>query len=99
MRKISSLKLFSDLNHELLGLPNKGKVIILSDFDEEEVHEEEIIDTEVTPSSAVKSPTPTASITDTDDAPEGVQDDSKDGRAPDGAQGGSNSGRHEASLP
>jgi hypothetical protein len=30
--------LFGDLNRDFLGLPDDGKIIIISDSDEEEVH-------------------------------------------------------------
>jgi hypothetical protein len=89
-------RFFGDLKHELLTPPGDSKVIILSNSDEEEdeVHEED-----AAPSFAVKSPAPTASAADTDDAPEGVQDDSNSGCTPDQAQGRSSSGRDEAGLP
>jgi hypothetical protein len=84
-------RLFSDLNHGVLGPPDDGKVIILSDSDEEEeVREEHAIDAEVVPSSTVRSPAPTASADDVDDADKG--------RSPDQAIGGSSSGRDKASL-
>jgi hypothetical protein len=55
--------LFGDLNRDFLGLPDDGKIIIISDSDEEEeVHEEKTADVEVVPSSAARSPAPTASI-------------------------------------
>jgi hypothetical protein len=43
------------------------------------VHEEDTTDAEATPSSAMNSPAPAASAGDTNDAPDGVQDDSSDG--------------------
>jgi hypothetical protein len=79
-------KLFGDLNDNILLPPGDGNIIILSDSDEEEeVHEEDVIDTEVAPSSAARSPVPTASIDDVDDTDKG--------RSPDRAIGGD-----EASL-
>jgi hypothetical protein len=93
-------RLFGDPNCELLGPPDEGKVIVLSDSDEEEeVREEDASDTEIVPSSVVKSTIPTASATDADDAPEGVQDDNNDGHTPNRAQGGSNGSGDEAGLP
>jgi hypothetical protein len=87
-----TMRLFSDLSRGVLGPPDDGKVIILSDFDEEEVvREEHAANAEAAPSSAVKSPTPTAS---TDDA----NDTDKD-RSPDRTIGGSNSGGDETDLP
>jgi hypothetical protein len=45
-------KLFNDLNHGLLGLPNGGNVIILGDSVEEgEVREEDTTNPEVAPPS------------------------------------------------
>jgi hypothetical protein len=52
-----------------------------------------------TPSSVVKSSAPTNSFTDTDDAPDGVQDDNNDGRTPDQAQGGNSSSGDEIDSP
>jgi hypothetical protein len=102
MRNVSSLiprgieefvrRLFRDLNRSVLGPSGDGKVIILSDSDEEEeVWEEDATNTKATPSSVVESPASTAS---TDDA-----DDANKGRSPDRAIGGSSSGRDEDSLP
>jgi hypothetical protein len=77
-------KLFGNLNRSVLGPPGDGKVIILSDSDEEEeVCEEHATDTEAALSSAMKSLTPTASVDDTNDADKG--------RSPDRAIGGSSS--------
>jgi hypothetical protein len=86
--------LFGDFNHGVLGPPDDGKVIILNDSDEEEeVHEEQATDVEAeakaTPSSIVKSPTPTASAADATTADKG--------RSPDQVIGDSSSGRDEAS--
>jgi hypothetical protein len=75
-------RLFNDLNCDLLGLPDDGKFIVLSDSDEEEedVHKEDIANAEATPSSAMKSSTPTLSTADADVVPEGTQDDNSDGK-------------------
>jgi hypothetical protein len=56
-------KLFGDLNRDFLGPSTDDKIIILSDFDEEEeeVHEEKSADVTVVPSSIARSPAPTAS--------------------------------------
>jgi hypothetical protein len=60
-------RLFGDLYRDVLGPPDDGKIIILSDSDkEEEEHEEKAADTEVVPSSAVRSPASTASTDDVD---------------------------------
>jgi hypothetical protein len=69
-------RLFGELNHELLGLPGDGNVIILSDSaEEEEEHEEITADTEAAPPSTKNSPAPSISTVETDE----VQDDSSDG--------------------
>jgi hypothetical protein len=83
-------RLFDDLNRGVLGPPDDGKVIILSDSDEEkeEVHKEDTIDAKAAPSSTMKSPTPTASADDIDK-----------GRSPDRATGYSSSGGDEAGSP
>jgi hypothetical protein len=61
-------RLFGNLNCSVLGPPGDGKVIILSDPDEdEEVCEEDATDAEAAPSSDVKSPAPTATDTTTID--------------------------------
>jgi hypothetical protein len=73
-------KLLSDLNHEVLGPPGDGKIIILSDSDEEEeeVREEIITDTNVAPSSAIGILDSTASTTDIDDVLKEVRNDNSD---------------------
>jgi hypothetical protein len=65
-------RLFGDLNHVILGSPGDDKIIILSDFDEEEeeVHEENTIVTEYTATSAALNNVSTASA-DANDAPRG----------------------------
>jgi hypothetical protein len=73
-------KLFSDLNRDILGPPGDGKIIILSDSDDEdEAHEDAAVNVEVVPPSAVNSPVTLASAADADKTPNGVQDDSSDG--------------------
>jgi hypothetical protein len=71
--------LFNELNHELLGPPSDGNVIILSNSDEEEAREEITVDVEAAPPSAMNSSAPSISAADADDAFDGVQDDSSDG--------------------
>jgi hypothetical protein len=86
-------KLFGNLNRELPGSLDDYKIIILNDSDEEieEVHEEDAADAETVPSSAVKSPTPTTSAANTDDADKG--------HSPDRVIGDSSNGGDEASSP
>jgi hypothetical protein len=82
-------RLFGSLNHGVLGTPDDGKVIILSDFDEEEeVHEKDVTDAEAMPSSAVKSPTLTPSANDINKS-----------RSPNQVIGGSSSGENEGGSP
>jgi hypothetical protein len=88
-------RLFDDLNYGLFGPPDDGKVIILSDSDkeeeEEEVREEDVANTEVMLSFTVKSPTPTTSVVDADDADKG--------HSPNRAIGDSSSDGNEVGLP
>jgi hypothetical protein len=73
-------KLFGDLNRDILGPPGDGKIIVLSDSDDEvEAHEDAATNAEVAPPSAVNSPVTPASASDADETPNGVQDDSSDG--------------------
>jgi hypothetical protein len=85
-------RLFGDLNRDVIGPPDDDKIIIISDSDEEgEVHEEKAVDAEAAPSSAARSPVPTAS---TDDA-DGTYKSNTLNRAADGCS----SGGGEAGLP
>jgi hypothetical protein len=73
-------KLFGDLNCDILGPPGDGKIIVLSDSDDEdEAHEDAVINAEAAPPYAVDSPVTPASASDADETPDGVQDDSSDG--------------------
>jgi hypothetical protein len=93
-------RLFGDLNRDVLGSSGDGKVIILSDSDEEEeAREETAATTDATPSTAVKSPAPTASAIEADEDPKGMQDDNSDGLALDREIGSSSSGGDEAGSP
>jgi hypothetical protein len=78
-------RLFGDLNCNILGPPDDGKVIILSDSDEEEVkvREEEAVGVDAVHSSAIGIPASAPSATDTDEAPKGVQDDNGGDGTPD----------------
>jgi hypothetical protein len=53
-----------------MGPPGDDKIIVLSDFDEEEVHEEKITGTKDAATPAVVKPASTASA---DDAPAGAK--------------------------
>jgi hypothetical protein len=72
-------KLFGDLNRDILEPPDDGKIIVLSDSnDEDEAHEDATVNAEATPPSAVNSAVTPASTSDADETPNGVQDDSSD---------------------
>jgi hypothetical protein len=77
-------KLFSDLNRDLLVMPSDSKVIVISDFKEEE-HEDDHTNVNVVPSSLRVPPTPSTSATDDDGTPDQVQDDSNGHRSEDEA--------------
>jgi hypothetical protein len=61
-------RLFGELNFSLLGLPDDGKVIILSDYnkEEEEAHEEKSVGAEDATASAAINPVSTTSTDDID---------------------------------
>jgi hypothetical protein len=68
-------KLFGDLNHDILGPPDDGKIIVISDSDDEDA----AVNTEVAPPSAAKSTDSPTSASDVDETPDGVSDDNADG--------------------
>jgi hypothetical protein len=80
-------------------------VVDLTSYEEDAFHdtslearEENTTDADAAPCSVVRSPTPTASTADTDEALKGVQNDNSDGRTPNREIGdGSNDGA-EADL-
>jgi hypothetical protein len=93
-------RLFGDLNYDVLGRVGDGKVIILSDSnEEEEVCEKIATNAHAAPSTVVKSPTPTTFVADVDEEPKGMQDDNSDGLAPDQEIGNSSSGGDEVISP
>jgi ParB-like chromosome segregation protein Spo0J len=72
-------RLFGDLNHSLLELPDDGNIITLSESDEEEeVREEITVDAKAAPTSTLNSPAPFVSAADAANAHEEVQDDNSD---------------------
>jgi hypothetical protein len=72
-------KLFGNLNRDILGPPGDGKIIVLSDSDDEdEAHEHVAVNAEAAPPSVVNSPVTPASASDANETPDGVQDDSSD---------------------
>jgi hypothetical protein len=73
-------KLFDDLNRDILGPPGDGKIIVLSDSDDEDgTHEDATVNAEVAPPSAANSVDSPTSAPDVDDTPDGVSDDNADG--------------------
>jgi hypothetical protein len=57
-------RLFGELNRAVLGSPDDGKIIVLNDFDEEQVCEEKTTSIEDVTASTVVNPTSTASAND-----------------------------------
>jgi hypothetical protein len=93
-------KIFSDLNRDVLGPPDDGNIIILTDSDEEEdVRKEDVTNIEVMPSSTARILASTTSTADTDEAPRGVQDDNSGNRTPDSEADGGSNGGDEADSP
>jgi hypothetical protein len=73
-------KLFGDLNRDILGPPGDGKIIVLSDSeDEDETHEDAAVNAEAAPPSAANSADSPTSAPNADDTPDGVPDDNADG--------------------
>jgi hypothetical protein len=73
-------KLFDDLNRDILGPPGDGKIIVLSDSDDEDgTHEDATVNAEAAPPSAANSVDSPTSAPDADDTPDGVSDDNADG--------------------
>jgi hypothetical protein len=89
-------RLFGELKRVVLGLPSDGKIIILSDSDEEEVHEEKTTDTEDVAASAVVNP---ASTADVGDAPTGAKNDNSDDQTSDQEAGGNNGSECDTGEP
>jgi hypothetical protein len=85
-------RLYGDLNCDVVGPPNDGKIIILSDSDEEEgMREENATDVKAAPSSVVRSLASTASANDADGTYKS--------NAPDWATSGCSSGGDKVGLP
>jgi hypothetical protein len=91
-------RLFGELNRVVLGPPDDGKIIILSDSDEEEVREEKTTGTETVAASAVVNPASTASA-NADDAPAGVKNDNSDDQGLDQEADGDNGSRDDTDEP
>jgi hypothetical protein len=72
-------KLFGDLNRDILGPPGDGKIIVISDSDDEdETHEDVAVNAETAPSSAATSVDSPTSASDVDETTDGVSDDNAD---------------------
>jgi hypothetical protein len=73
-------KLFGDLNRDILGPLGDGKIIVLSDSDDEDgTHEDVAVNAEAAPPSAANSADSPTSAPDADDTPNGVSDDNAGG--------------------
>jgi hypothetical protein len=73
-------KLFGDLNRDILGPPGDGKIIVISDSDDEdETHEDAAVNAKAAPPSATNSVDSPTSASDADETPDGVLDDNADG--------------------
>jgi hypothetical protein len=82
-------KLFGDLNHDILGSPGDGKIIVLDDSDDDgEAREEKTADIESTTAPAI-----------VDDAPAEVRIGNSDDQGPDQEADGGNNSRHSAGDP
>jgi hypothetical protein len=91
MRRISSLLLLTILSSPKDSLmsstalswdhPVTDKIIVISDSDEEEAHEEKTTDTKDVAASATVNPTSNASV-DADDALAGAKNDNSDAQVP-----------------
>jgi hypothetical protein len=73
-------KLFGDLNCDILGPLGDGKIIVISDSDDEdETHEDAVVNAEAAPPSAANSADSPTTASDADETPDGVSDDNADG--------------------
>jgi hypothetical protein len=73
-------KLFGDLNRDILRPSGDGKIIVISDSDDEdETHGDAAVNAEAAPPSAVNSADSLTSASDVNETPDGVSDDNADG--------------------
>jgi hypothetical protein len=73
-------KLFGDLNRDILGSLGDGKIIVISDSDDEdETHKDTAVNVEAAPPSAANSADSPTFASDVDETPDGVSDDNADG--------------------
>jgi hypothetical protein len=76
-------KLFDDLNRNILGPPGDGKIIVLSDFnDEDETHEDATVNADAAPPSTANSLVTPASAIDADETSDEVHTEKKENRKP-----------------
>jgi hypothetical protein len=90
-------RLFGELNRAVLGPSDDGKIIILSDSNEEEAREEKTTRNEDVTASAVVNPAPTSA--DTDNAPMGAKNDNSNDQTPDQEARCDNSSGGDAGEP
>jgi hypothetical protein len=76
-------RLFGELNRDVLGSLDDDKIIILSDFDEEEVCEKAANIEDVAASAAVNPASTAFADANTDDAPTGAKNVNSDDQTPD----------------
>jgi hypothetical protein len=91
-------RLIGVLNRAVLGPLGDGKIIVLSDSDEEEVHEEKTTVTKTVAASTTVNPASTTSA-DTDDSPVGVKNDNSDDQGPDQEAGSYNGSGDDTGEP
>jgi hypothetical protein len=73
-------KLYGDLNRDILGPLGDGKIIVISDSDDEDkTHEDAAVNAEAAPPSGANSVDSPTSTSDVDETPDGVSDDNADG--------------------
>jgi hypothetical protein len=89
-------RLFGEQNRIVLGLPSGGKIIVLSDSDEEEVRKEKTTNTEDVAASAIVNPASTASA---DDTSTGAKNDNSDDQGPYQEAGGDSGSGGDADEP
>jgi hypothetical protein len=73
-------KLFGELNRDILGPPGDGKIIVISDSDDDdETHEDAVINAEAAPPSVANSADSPTSASDADETTDVLSDDNADG--------------------
>jgi hypothetical protein len=73
-------KPFGDLNRDILRPPDDGKIIVLSDSDDDdETHKDATVNAEAAPPFSANSTDSPTSALDADETPDGVSEDNVDG--------------------